>query len=173
MSNDDIRLGDIINEGDHGDIVLIGFPYDEGVRRNNGRIGAKQGPKSFRQLLKRTGTVVNAEYDNLDIRKYLTISDGGDIDETLTLEQAHSQLEKTIENLLLKKKIPFVIGGGNDQSYPNASALLNTSKSILIINIDAHLDVRPLKENQMSHSGSPFRLLLEDQRFYQNPLSLF
>jgi len=33
-----------------------------------------------------------------------------------------------------------------------------------VINIDAHLDVRPLKNNQV-HSGSPFRLLLEDKRF--------
>lgn len=32
------------------------------------------------------------------------------------------------------------------------------------INIDAHLDVRPLKNGQV-HSGSPFRLLLEDKRF--------
>jgi formiminoglutamase len=29
------------------------------------------------------------------------------------------------------------------------------------INIDAHFDVRPLKEGKV-HSGSPFRLLIED-----------
>jgi formiminoglutamase len=171
MLNDDIRLGDIIVEDDSGEIVLIGFPYDEGVRRNHGRIGAKFGPQSFRQLLKRTGTVINAEYDDLDIRKYLKISDGGDIKENLSLEEAHQQLEERIKELILNKKIPFVVGGGNDQSYPNVSALLNYSKSIYVINIDAHLDVRPLKENNQSHSGSPFRLLCEDQRFYQNPLS--
>ena len=57
------------------------------------------------------------------------------------------------------------------QSYPNASALLKHSKSIYVINTDAHLDVRPLKENNQAHSGSPFRLLCEDQRFYQNPSS--
>lgn len=33
-----------------------------------------------------------------------------------------------------------------------------------VINIDAHLDVRPLKNGQV-HSGSPFRLLLQDPRF--------
>jgi formiminoglutamase len=172
MVSDDIRLGDIIVEDDSGDIVLIGFPYDEGVRRNNGRVGAKFGPESFRKLLKRTGTVVNAEYDDLDIRKYLKISDGGNINENLSLEEAHQQLEQRIKQLILNNKIPFVVGGGNDQSYPNASALLNSSKSIYVINIDAHLDVRPLKENNQSHSGSPFRLLCEDQRFYQNPLSM-
>lgn len=173
MSNDDIRLGDIILENDQGDIVLIGFPYDEGVRRNNGRVGAKFGPKSFRDLLKRTGTVVNAEYDDLDLRKYLTVSDGGNIKEDLTLEEAHQQLEHRVEELISKGKIPFVVGGGNDQSYPNASALLKHSQTVFVINIDAHLDVRPLKENNQAHSGSPFRLLCEDQRFLHNPSSSF
>ena len=57
------------------------------------------------------------------------------------------------------------IGGSNDQSYPNASALLTVSPTrVGVINIDSHFDVRPLKEGK-AHSGSPFRLLLEDPRF--------
>jgi formiminoglutamase len=32
------------------------------------------------------------------------------------------------------------------------------------VNIDAHLDVRPLKEGK-THSGSPFRQMLDDPRF--------
>ncbi|CAF1578110.1 unnamed protein product [Adineta ricciae] len=173
MISDDIRLGDIITEDDNGDIILIGFPYDEGVRRNNGRVGAKSGPNAFRQLLKRTGTVVNAEYDDLDIRKYVKISDGGNINENLSLEEAHQQLEERVTHLIRNQKIPFIVGGGNDQSYPNASGLLNNSKSVYVINIDAHLDVRPLKEGNKAHSGSPFRQLIEDERFHQNPSNRF
>ena len=109
MISDDIRLGDIIVEDDSGDIILIGFPYDEGVRRNNGRVGAKLGPDSFRQLLIRTGTVVNAEYDDLDIRNYLKISDGGNINSNLTLEEAHQQLEERIRQLISRGKISFVV----------------------------------------------------------------
>jgi hypothetical protein len=84
--------------------------------------------------------------------------------------------------------VPFIVGGGNDQSYPNASALLAKcvqdqkyrsivliyfsiykssyfilsvcGRTLLVVNIDAHLDVRPLKQQQV-HSGSPFRLMLE------------
>ncbi|CAF1576511.1 unnamed protein product [Adineta ricciae] len=173
MISDDIRLGDIITEDDNGDIILLGFPYDEGVRRNNGRVGAKSGPNAFRQLLKRTGTVINAEYDDLDIRKYVKVSDGGNINENLSLEEAHQQLEERVTHLIRNNKIPFVVGGGNDQSYPNASGLLNNSKSIYVINIDAHLDVRPLKEGNKAHSGSPFRQLIEDERFHRNPSNRF
>jgi formiminoglutamase len=64
-----------------------------------------------------------------------------------------------------------VIGGSNDQSYPNASGLmqaLGPRKPIGVVNIDAHLDVRPLKNGKV-HSGSPFRLLLQDTRFNPDP----
>jgi formiminoglutamase len=43
--------------------------------------------------------------------------------------------------------VGFVIGGSNDQSYPNARSLMNTysQSRIAVINVDAHFDVRPLK----------------------------
>ena len=57
-----------------------------------------------------------------------------------------------------------MVGGGNDQSYPNGASLLSNYKKVGIINIDAHFDVRPLIDGK-THSGSPFRQLLEDTRF--------
>lgn len=44
---------------------------------------------------------------------------------------------------------------------------MSSSSQIGVVNIDAHLDVRPLK-NGLVHSGSPFRQLLEDPRFKQH-----
>ena len=90
----------------------------------------------------------------------------------LELEEAHILLTKRVLEVLKSNGIPFIIGGGNDQSYPNASALLqycletniNNPGDITVINIDAYLDVRPLKNDKV-HSGSPFRCLLEDHRF--------
>lgn len=48
-------------------------------------------------------------------------------------------------------------------------ALLNhyPDKRLGVINLDAHFDVRPLKLGQ-AHSGSPFRLMLEDPIFIKN-----
>ncbi len=40
----------------------------------------------------------------------------------------------------------------------------NKNLKLAVINIDAHFDVRPLK-NGLAHSGSPFRLMLEDNDF--------
>eukprot|EP00005_Dracoamoeba_jomungandri_P013979 CAMPEP_0174274636 /NCGR_PEP_ID=MMETSP0439-20130205/58699_1 /TAXON_ID=0 /ORGANISM="Stereomyxa ramosa, Strain Chinc5" /LENGTH=297 /DNA_ID=CAMNT_0015366531 /DNA_START=143 /DNA_END=1033 /DNA_ORIENTATION=+ len=163
-TNDDPRMGDIITQGDDGDIVLVGFPYDEGVKRNGGRPGAKNGPNTLRRLMQRVGTVINPSY-GVDIST-IRVSDYGNITEFLTLEEAHEELERVVTEIIKKGGIPFVVGGGNDQSYPNACGLLSTKDkgSVGVVNIDAHFDVRPLKNGKV-HSGSPFRLLLEDDRF--------
>ena len=86
--------------------------------------------------------------------------------EDVELEVAHELLTEKIAQVIKAGAIPFVIGGGNDQSYPNALGLLKNvdDGKCTVINIDAHLDVRPKKKDKV-HSGSPFRLLLEDDRF--------
>jgi formiminoglutamase len=192
MASDDIRLGEIITPGLDGDIVLIGYPCDYGVARNNGRMGASEAPAAFRRMLKRTGTIMNPELSEhfaevLDLSTLLRVTDAGDITATEpTLEAMHEALHATVSTVLKNGGIPFIVGGGNDQSWPNASALLDTlpasdHASLSVINIDAHLDVRPLKPVSMlaadclphvragcdpvMHSGSPFRMLLEDKRF--------
>src|SRR5438309_3423471 len=57
---DDPRLGEITEFWQGGDValapgraVLIGFPQDQGVRRNGGRIGAAEAPKEIRRWLYR------------------------------------------------------------------------------------------------------------------------
>lgn len=81
-------------------------------------------------------------------------------------------LDQMAFSQLLPGGIPFVVGGGNDQSCPNALGMIEALKaktpstatkppSVGVINIDAHFDVRPRKLGQV-HSGSPFRELMED-----------
>lgn len=40
--------------------------------------------------------------------------------EGLSLEEAHDVLRKKVSEVVAKGGIPFIVGGGNDQSYPNA-----------------------------------------------------
>jgi len=176
VNPDDIRMGEIITTIDidadpsafealkPNDLVIVGFPYDEGTARNGGRVGGAGAFDVFWQSLQRMGTVVNPEF-NVDLTK-LHIFNSGKIPSGLKLEEAHTVLEKRVTDILKRGCFPFVVGGSNDQSYPNASALMNVheGKEMGVINIDAHLDVRP-KKNGLVHSGSPFRLLLEDARF--------
>jgi formiminoglutamase len=167
--DDDPRLADTIEDGEDGDIVIVGFPHDEGVRRNGGRVGAADGPSAFRKALARFGTAVNLEFGGVDLRS-VRVTDAGDVDASVEpLERAHEQLEAIVARVLARGATAFVVGGGNDQSYPNACALLrqvadDDGGGIHVVNVDAHLDARPLKENRV-HSGSPFRSLLLDARF--------
>ena len=76
------------------------------------------------------GTIINPEFE-IDLRK-IKISDSGDAanqdekDESSSdwLLDAHQKLTRHLVPIIKRHHIPFVIGGGNDQSYPNASALL-------------------------------------------------
>lgn len=163
----DKRLRDIIKSGQNlqdADVVIIGFPYDEGVRRNGGRVGAAKGPDAFRTIMLRL--CASDSHRGIDLSR-LRVVDGGNIAENLGLEEAHSQLEASVVEALKSGAVPFVVGGGNDQSFANARALMRASqRQVAVINVDAHLDVRELKEAKC-HSGSPFRQMIEDPLWQQ------
>lgn len=172
--SDDPRIGDLLARYSGVDCVkdgigLVFFPHDEGVRRNGGRLGSRHGPRLFMEHIRRTGALVNLEHD-VDISQLPIATVGAWMTETDswdTLEESHVHLTERVRSVLDAGSVAFVVGGGNDQSYPNAVALLEASggqRPVACINIDAHLDVRPRKQGKV-HSGSPFRLLLEDERF--------
>ena len=150
-------------------IIIYGFPFDEGTAINNGRIGGERAPFSFRTGLK---DINIPPFEKIDKIK---IFDCGNIRESLfdsfTLNEAHELLTARVKEIfeVVSEGIPFIIGGSNDQSYQNGLGLMQSfpDKKITAINIDAHFDVRPLKDGK-KHSGSPFRSLLEDDLFVKN-----
>jgi len=66
----------------------------------------------------------------------------------MELEAAHIHLYKCVAEIFyqLPQASVMVLGGSNDQSYPNFKGLVDglQNHKIGVINIDAHLDVRPL-----------------------------
>jgi formiminoglutamase len=183
---DDPRMGSLFTDDFcAARVVVVGFPYDEGCVRNGGRAGASLGPQAFRRFVTSLGPTYNPEFD-IDLRSGLQggVFDAGDVggeaeDVSLLrpvagLEDAHRSLEEAVALIIGCGKIPFVIGGGNDQSAANGRGALSflhgehngdAPRPLGIINIDAHLDVRPLLDDGTRvHSGSPFRELLLDPR---------
>jgi len=94
--------------------------------------------------------------------------DRGNIIISENLEENHVALTSAVKSILDDRSIGIIVGGGNDQSYCNAKALMQMENAgnIGVVNVDAHLDCRPLLENNLAHSGSPFRQLLEDGQFH-------
>lgn len=130
---------------------LIGFGSDIGTIKNGGRGGAKKGPKILFDILKKSGPLINPEL-NIDISS-LSIKE-------CLITSTHQQLYNIVSKTS-KNTIPIILGGSNDQSFTNAKGLLDNYPNLDVINIDAHLDVRPGK----GHSGSPFQELLNYHKF--------
>ncbi len=136
---------------DDAEIVLLGCPQDEGVRRNGGRPGASKAPLEIRRQLYKFPAPDDFHDGDL--------ADLGDITMQDTLEKTHALQKDIVQQALADGKRVVVLGGGNDISYPDISALAATSENPLAINIDSHFDVRG---SDVRHSGTPYRQVLEE-----------
>ncbi|HUR96876.1 MAG TPA: formimidoylglutamase [Pyrinomonadaceae bacterium] len=151
----DPRLGEIVsvNRDDYAaaDIVILGCPQDEGVRRNQGRVGAADAPAAIRQQFYRLTP--------FNIKKRLF--DLGDVNIGSSLEETHDTHCAVVKQILLDGKQVIVLGGGNDISYPDGRAMGEVfgPQKWIGINVDAHLDVRIADQR---NSGTPYRQLLEE-----------
>jgi formiminoglutamase len=151
----DPRMGELALWGpaalDGAEVALLGCPQDEGVRRNRGRAGAAQAPAEIRRAFYR--------YPVSEAHAGLRLVDLGDILAGATLEQTHEWLNAMVRFCLRKGLKVVVLGGGNDISYADCSALAAEVPSPLAFNIDRHLDVRA---DAVRNSGTPYRQLLEE-----------
>lgn len=136
-------------------VALLGFACDAGVARNQGRIGAAKGPQALRRALAplawhRQGPA----YEAGDV---VCRSDaGGD-----GMETAQEQLAERLAELLEKRHLPIVLGGGHEMAFGSWSGLARHVEAqaeeaplIGIINFDAHFDLRD--PAHMRSSGTPF-----------------
>lgn len=165
MSNSDPRFADCIFTRDSlgeksPDIVIIGIPTDEGIRRNGGRPGASHAPDAIRSYLNILTPFTNQPLQRSALE--CAILDVGNVHGS-TLEESHEKAEILISEYASTDAIIIALGGGHDITYPSAKGMLKGigQTPFSLINLDAHLDVRPKKEGK-HHSGSSFRLLLEE-----------
>jgi formiminoglutamase len=151
----DVRLGEVVirelDQYPDANVVVVGCPQDEGVKRNQGRPGAKHAPEAIRKALYR--------YPVGDSHESLRLLDLGDVRTGDRLEDAHDALSTVVREVVRDGKKAVVLGGGNDISYPDCSALSAEVESLLVFNIDRHLDVRA---DEAPSSGTPYRQLLEE-----------
>jgi formiminoglutamase len=155
----DPRLGEVVRTDPAAyataQVVILGCPQEEGVRRNGGRLGAAQAPTEIRRQLYRL-TVTGLEQ--------LRIFDLGDTIIQPTLEETHALHQTIVRQILTDGKTLIVLGGGNDISYPDCAALSQVVVGdLLAFNLDTHYDVRDdMAAGQPCHSGTPYRQLLNE-----------
>lgn len=144
-----LRFHQVMNKNTPAQFALIGFASDEGVKRNKGRLGAKAGPDAIRQQLA-----------GLPLHQPLAIRDAGTVRcDDGDLETAQRQLSNELITILSSKQTPIVLGGGHEVAFASFQGLFDfiaqtePTKTIGIINFDAHFDLRTATE---ATSGTPF-----------------
>lgn len=141
-----IRSPDFAPERYPHHIALLGFASDEGVKRNQGRPGAAQGPISIRRALANLAS--HRGHDRL--------VDLGDIGvEGSRLEEAQRSLSQAIERCQRAQMRTLVLGGGHETAFGHGLGVLEAfpDRTVGIINFDAHLDLR---RSNSATSGTPF-----------------
>lgn len=161
----DPRIGELIVAGHTLDqmhdeqFIICGYPDDEGIALNQGRLGAQKAPDKIRKHFYKMSPRLNS--------KKPKVFDIGNIDTSIDLEQRHNTGAQVAKKALSANKIWIGLGGGHDYAYADGKGFLDQFKREnfpLIINFDAHLDVR--STSQGLSSGTPFfRLMSEYDHF--------
>ena len=159
----DPRLGEVCRcppktNPQKGDFIIAGYPDDEGITLNKGRPGARLGPDAIRQYLYKTSFQPSHKKQNL--------VDLGNLDINCSLAERHQRAKTNVKKALDQKMHWVGLGGGHDYGYPDGAGFLQTNEKSeikpLILNFDAHLDVRPT--DQGLSSGTPFYRLLTEKK---------
>lgn len=140
-------------------VSLQSYPDDEGIRLNGGRAGAGAAPDVIRSFFYKM-TPWYPSSDNV-----IALEDLGNLDvQNMSLKERHQAALHSASQQLMRNRVLLTLGGGHDYGYSDAAAFVDThlqrkTKQPVVINFDAHLDVRPA--DHIHHSGTPFRRLIE------------
>lgn len=162
--------------------VLLGIPEDIGVKANYGRGGAhtawKPALDSF--LSQQSNEFLNGK--EVCVLGHIFVEDLMEKSESLQaknktdmtqLRNLVSIIDERVSEIITKiiscKKIPIIVGGGHNNSYPIIKGCsLSLDKKINVINCDPHTDFRSLEGR---HSGNGFSYAYKED--YMNNYSVF
>src|ERR1700677_2279915 len=107
---DDPRLGDIVkpftdSENIDRTFVIQGYPDDEGIKLNGGRLGAAGAPQKIRKALYKMTPALEISPP--------PIRDLGDLETSKSLKDRHQIAYESVAKLLEKKAKALTFGGGH------------------------------------------------------------
>lgn len=123
-------------------VKLLSFCTSLGVQRNKGRVGSELAPN-----------IIKENMANFAVFDDFSFDDVANIDNFSSLEQGDEILYKKCLALLKDDNYCVILGGGHESSLAPIKAALDYKKSIGVINLDAHFDVRKQK---LHSSGNSF-----------------
>lgn len=168
-------------------IGLVGFACDQGVRRNQGRVGARSAPPLIRSAFAKLPVIAQLQ-DSFEDKLATLLGDAGDIHchdnddfaEQL-LEEAQHRYAHKVADIIQAGGLAIGLGGGHAIAYGSflglwqalqASANQQSNHAVMplptigVINFDAHLDLRAADR---ATSGTPFRQIAEHLAAHEQP----
>lgn len=160
--------------------VVIGIPEDIGVRANYGQGGTDTAWLPFlsaflnlqsNDFLHGEDILVLGHFDFGDIKYLIDNHAYSELERIDAYRHAVTLMDEEIENLIkvvaASGKVPIIIGGGHNNSYPIIKGVAKGMHKadriplaqINVVNVDAHAD---FKVAEGRHSGNPFRYAEED-----------
>ena len=152
----DLRIWQIVKPFDNVSkeygICFVGYDTDDGIKRNQGRIGAEKGSNAIRKAMQSFPIV-----ENLRIYDYQNLKNK-------VLEEAQKEYSLKIYNVIKKELFPIGLGGGHDIAFASYSGIRKAypDKKIGIINFDTHLDMRSYDNG--ATSGTSFKQILDSDK---------
>ena len=140
----DVRSGSLTKDSHKS--AIIGFCSDEGIRRNEGRIGARSGPLVLREQLAKIAVHSNQRFIDL----------GNIVCEQELLESAQEQFANLVQYCHQNNCKTIAFGGGHEIAWGHFSGLTQQYPKLGIINFDAHFDLRTPPAKHYGTSGTPF-----------------
>ncbi len=141
-------------------VVLFGADFDGTV---SFRPGTRFGPKAIREAS------YGLETWSMDIKRDLEdikVFDYADLELTFgDVLQAHKRIFNITEKIASDHKIPFMLGGEHSCTYPAVQALCKKHPSLVIIQLDAHADLRDDYMGVKESHASVMKRIVDDKGF--------
>lgn len=149
------KLGERVHVGNfEGKYIILGIPESIGVKANQGIGGTETLWNSFLSSFLNIQSTDKLIGDSLSILGYF------DFSQNISITEIDEAVSKLIQEIVSQNKIPIVIGGGHNNSYPIQKGVsLAKKQAINAINLDAHSDFRILEGR---HSGNGFRYAMKE-----------
>ena len=145
-------------------VCFVGFPSDDGVKYNLGRVGSALAPDVIRNKMLSMPKV-----------ERIKLFDAGNVEKKENSLSSHQLIyAKIISNIISKNSLAIGLGGGHEIAYGTFNGVkkaLKKNTKIGIINFDAHLDMRPYDKG--TSSGTMFKQIAdENEEFHYLPIGI-
>jgi agmatinase len=147
-----------IDQVEHADVAVVGFPFDSGVSY---RPGARFGPQHVRQSSK----LLRPYHPPLDVHPFAAqqVADAGDLGiNPFSIDEAVATIERAADELREPGTTLLSVGGDHTIALPLLRSVARAHGPVAVLHFDAHLDTWDTYFGAPTTHGTPFRRASEE-----------